>query len=89
MAGQVGYGSFLNGRQVFYRTCSITVWDPLVRLPTFGANDTFCNLVIAQKADPDVGSEDRRVFVQAVGCHVTPGTMLSFKINDETAHFGF
>ena len=45
------------------------------------------NFVIVQRCDPT--ADDPRTLVQAVEFHVPPGTRLEFKINDETAHFGF
>jgi len=84
----VGYGSFLNGEQVFWRKASQKSWDEDLHAPLFGHNDPACNFVLLQRADAARNS-NKPTLVQAVGCHVTPGTLLKFRINDEDACFGF
>ena len=84
----VGYGTFLNGKQVFWRKASQKEWDEDLHAPLFGYNDPGCNFVLLQRADPARNS-DESCLVHAVGCHVVPGTSVKFKINDEEACFGF
>ena len=84
----VGRGTFLNGREVYWRKASQSLWDEDVHAPVFGHGDLGCNFVLVQRCDPPRNS-DEDTLVQAVGCHVTPGTLLKFKINDEEACFGF
>ena len=84
----VGYGSFLNGREVFWRKASQTMWDEDLHSPLFGHADPGCNFVLLHRCDAARNS-DEDTLVHAVGCHVTEGTMIKFQINNENAYFGF
>ena len=84
----IGRGTFLNGEEVFWRKASQCSWDEELHGPIFGHGDQGCNFVMIQRSDPPRNTAEDTL-VQAVGCHVTPGCLLKFKINDEEACFGF
>ena len=84
----VGHGSFLNGRQVFWRKGSQCIWDEDLHAPLFGHADPGCNFVLLHRCDPDRNTGEDTL-VHAVGCHVKKGNNIKFKINDEEACFGF
>jgi hypothetical protein len=83
----VGYGSVLNGEDVFLVKGSQMEWDETFHLPLFGREEnSITNFVMLQKTDAGEG----RTLVNAVGCQVIPDTLLEFRLNNrEVAHFGF
>ena len=83
----VGYGSVLNGEDVFWVKGSQMEWDEDFHRPLFGLEEsTNTNFVMLQRTEAGEG----RVLVNAVGCYVIPDTLLEFRLNNrEVAHFGF
>ena len=83
----VGYGSVLNGEDVFWVKGSQMEWDETFHPPLFGREEnSITNFVMLQKTDAGEG----RTLVNAVGCQVIPDTLLEFRLNNrEVAHFGF
>ena len=83
----VGYGSVLNGEEIFWVKGSQMEWDEVFHRPLFGHEEhDITNLVLLQKAPAGEG----RVVVNAVGCHVLTENMLEFRLNGrEVSHFDF
>ena len=83
----VGYGSVLNGEEVFWVKGSQMEWDEVFHRPLFGHEEIdSTNFVMLQKVPAGEG----RVLVNAVGCHVLTDNLLEFRLNGcEVSHFGF